>query len=257
MLTPGRSFYVKFRKIISRLLIPAFFFIYLTGFMEIPSQKENPGNISFSQEEVNKIYEKVLENFEKMDTFRTLNYNFIRGKYYRLKPVNETVISITTLLLTFKKPRRLLMDFVDSKDNPNINNTRLYYDGGKKVKIKVPGILGLFTFTFPVNKAELTNPRGKSIEDIDVIALMQRLDDEAARVKFIGLGNVFDQEVYLLEISNIRKLDRKITREIIGVTKAEKYMILHEMYEGDLLVYQDKFKNFTFNVPLTENDFKL
>jgi hypothetical protein len=233
-----------------------FRFILIIIFIQFSSgtfAKEN----TISQNEVNIIFANVLQNFENMDSYKATNYNYVKGNFYNLQPVKEARTAISMLTIIFKKPRIMYMEIVDSKDAPKLNNTRFFYEGGKTVKIKPPGILGLFAYTFPITKPELTNNRGYTMQQVDTVTLLSRLNDKALKVKFAGFSKVFNDDVYLLELTNIKMPDPKITREIIGVRKTDNIMLLHEMYEGETLVYQDKFQNFLYNAPVTEEDFKL
>ncbi len=203
------------------------------------------------------IYDKTVAKIHSIQTFKTSIRHFAKGNIYKKQPIAESKLGRSTNYVVFQRPRKMFLKIVDSVDSPSLQNTRLVFDGSPNVRIKVPGLLGLFTFTFPVDKPELSNYRGYNLYDIDTISLETRLDNKDAKVKLLGLSELFDEPVYMIEVTNIKFLDNKITKEIIGVRKSDYMITLEEMYEGEELVFQNKFENYKYNIPLTNDDFKI
>lgn len=203
------------------------------------------------------LYIKAIQKMKSIETFKTDLVNFNKGHYYKKEYVNDAKVSIGTMQVTFQRPRRLFMKIVDAPSAKSLLNTKLYCDGGENVKIRVPGILGLFAFTFSVDKPDLTGNRGYNIKEIDPVNLETRLNDTNAKVKLTGTTKIDNEEVYLLEVTNIKHLDSEIIKEVIGIKKSDYSLILHEMYDKNEVVFKNEFKNFVYNIPLTEDDFKV
>lgn len=212
---------------------------------------------TLSQEELTKqLYKKAIDKMMTMKSFKTNIRNYNKGYLYKKEPVKEAKVANSVNYVVFERPRKLFMKIVES-EVPSLLNTKLYTDGGPNVKIKVPGLLGLFTFTFPVDKPDLTSYRGYTILDIDPVSLENRLNDKAGKIKLLGSTTVNGEQAYLFEITNIKMLDDKITKEILGVRQKDFSLMLHEMYEGEELVFQNIFEDLIYDAPVTEEDFKV
>jgi hypothetical protein len=203
------------------------------------------------------LYSKAIAKMKSIDTFKTDLVNYNKGYYYKKEKVTEARIALATMQIVFQRPRKTMMKIVDAPSAPTLLNTKLYCDGGENVKIRVPGILGLFAFTFSVDKPDLTGNRGYNIKEIDAVNLELRLDDKNAKVKLTGTSKIEGEDIYLLEVTNIKHLDSEIIKEVIGIKKSDYSLILHEMYDKNEVVFRNEFKNFVYNIPVTEDDFKV
>lgn len=203
------------------------------------------------------LYSKAIAKMKSIDTFKTDLVNYNKGFYYRKEKVTEPKIALATMQIVFQRPRKTMMKIVEAPSATSLINTKLYCDGGENVRIRVPGILGLFAFTFSVDKPELTGNRGYNIKEIDAVNLELRLDDKNAKVKLTGTTKIEGEDVYLLDVTNIKHLDSEIIKEVIGIKKSDYSLILHEMYDKNEVVFRNEFKNFVYNIPVTEEDFKV
>jgi hypothetical protein len=223
----------------------------------VPQKEEEPDKTLSMDEAARIIYFKAVDKLHSMQNFKTSLHHFSKGNFVKLKPVKETKFGTSTNYVVFQRPRKMFFKIVESIDSPSLNNTRLVIDGSEKLKIKVPGILGIFTFTYDVDSPDLSSYRGYSLYDIDMVTLETRLDNKSAKVKMLGLSKVDGEEVYMLEVTNIKMTDNKITKEKIAVRKKDFVLNLEEMYEGDDMVFQNRFENYVYNVQISADDFKI
>ncbi|MFN4150240.1 MAG: LolA family protein [Candidatus Sericytochromatia bacterium] len=219
--------------------------------------KKEVSNEQKVQTVADELYYKAIAKMKSIDTFKTDLVNYNKGFYYKKEKVTEPKIALATMQIVFQRPRKTMMKIVEAPSAPSLINTKLYCDGGENVRIRVPGILGLFAFTFSVDKPDLTGNRGYNIKEIDAVNLELRLDDKNAKVKLTGTSKIEGEDVYLLEVTNIRHLDSEIIKEVIGIKKSDYSLILHEMYDKNEVVFRNEFKNFVYNIPVTEDDFKV
>src|SRR5689334_12257159 len=82
------------------------------------------------------IFQKALAKLHKLESFKTTLLGFNKGFLFHMKPVKVPRVGIATFNIVFQRPRRLYLKIVKSIDSPEVDNTRLYFDGGPKVKIK-------------------------------------------------------------------------------------------------------------------------
>ncbi|MFN8674025.1 MAG: hypothetical protein U0457_18340 [Candidatus Sericytochromatia bacterium] len=203
------------------------------------------------------IYKKATDKLKNMNTFKTSIRSFVKGHYVQKEYVAEAKSASSVMPIIFQRPRKMKVRITEAPGSPNLINTSIYFDGGENVKIKVPGILGLFTFTFPIDKPELTGYRGYSLKDVDIVSLETRMDNPNAKVKIIGTSKMENADVYVLEVHDIKYMDDKITKELFYIRKSDYMIAANEMYENEDMVFQNKYEKAEYNPPVSDSDFKI
>jgi hypothetical protein len=211
-----------------------------------------------SIEELSKtVYSKFLLKIKNLQSMKCNIRNFIKGNYFQKQYIPDAKSATSVMEIVFQRPRKMRARIKEAPASPTLLDTRLLYEGGENVKIKVPGVLGLFTFTFPVDKPELTGYRGYSIKDLDIVSLEARLDSPQAKVKLLGTSKVDGYDTYVIEVKNITYMDEKITNEIFNVKKSDYSLLSHEMFENDEMVFSNKYESFVYDAPTSDSDFKI
>lgn len=204
-----------------------------------------------------KLYDKAVQRLKGLQSFKTDIRNYTKGNYLKKQYVEPAKSGSSVTRVAFQRPRKMLAQITEAPLTPSLIDTKIFSDGGDNVKIKVPGILGLLTFTFPYDKPDLTGYRGYTIKDVDIVTLETRLDNKNAKLKILGTTKIAEEEAYVVEVTNIKTLDDKITRELLSIRKSDYLVVNDEMYVGEEMVFQNKYENFQDNVILTESDFKI
>lgn len=131
-----------------------------------------------------------------------------------------------------------------------------YQTGTGSISVRPGGMLGFVKIDTKINDERLLTPRGYQLDQIDPYAVTQRLLAGPEEPKVLGKTQLNGRNIAILEYTR-SSFDNKITRELLGIDLEDQFMRLHEMYEGDKLVFSLKLSDIQLNAPLSAQDLEI
>lgn len=157
----------------------------------------------------------------------------------------------------FQKPTANKLEILEHS-NGLFKGARLRYESGvDQVTGRPGGLMGVMKLTVPMSDDRISSRRGYRLDQIDTLAIVQRLVNPALNPKVLGKTNVGGREIIVLEFPAQNHFDPAITREILGIDTQEHFVRIHEMYAGAELVYSLKLQELQLNAPLSSKDFDI
>jgi outer membrane lipoprotein-sorting protein len=157
---------------------------------------------------------------------------------------------------TWKQPGQAKIDILKSSDSSR-NGVKLAYTGNGQVQVRAGGILGLMSLTLPMTDSKVKSGRQYLLSQIDLTATVQRLTQPGLQAKAVGKMQMGGSEVVVLEITPQGHFDSRITKERLGLDMQTFLPRVHEMYEGNNLVYSAKLEQVQINPTLGPDAFKV
>lgn len=187
--------------------------------------------------------------------FETLQNFVVTGSAFEKDAKGETRIK---LKVAFQKPGQVRLDIVQH-NNSMYNGTKLtYMAGGDKVTGRPGGALSFMKLTVPLSDERILSRRGYRLDQIDTNAITTRLlGNPALNPKILGKTTVGGREVAVLEFTNANTFDQRITRELLGIDMQDHFVRIHEMYEGQTLVYSLKLETVALDGAISAADFEV
>ena len=161
------------------------------------------------------------------------------------------------LKVIFRKPGSAKMEFLEHSVGQYKGVKLTYSSGNPQVQIRAGGVLGFLSLNLPMTDEKVKSRRGYRLDQVDTLAIVDRLAKAGTDVKVLGKTTVGGNEIAVLQYTPVNHFDPKITKEMLGIDMKTYFVRIHEMYEGDQLVYSLKIPQVDFDQPLTEADFKV
>jgi outer membrane lipoprotein-sorting protein len=157
---------------------------------------------------------------------------------------------------TWKQPGQAKIDILKSSDSSR-NGVKLAYNGNGQVQVRAGGILGLMSLNLPMTDSKVKSGRQYLLSQIDLTATVQRLTQPGLQAKAVGKMQMGGSEVVVIEIIPQGHFDPRITKERLGIDLQTFLPRVHEMYEGNNLVYSAKLEQMQVNPSLGPDAFKV
>lgn len=132
-----------------------------------------------------------------------------------------------------------------------------YQAGSDTISVRPGGALGFVKLDTKMDDERLLTPRGYRLDQIDAFAISQRLLGGAHAPKVLGKTQLNGRTIAILEYTRANDFDSKITRELLGIDMQDYFLRIHEMYEGDKLVFSLKIGEVQLDLPLTDKDLEI
>lgn len=132
-----------------------------------------------------------------------------------------------------------------------------YQAGSDTISVRPGGALGFVKLDTKMDDERLLTPRGYRLDQIDAFAISQRLLGGTHAPKVLGKTQLNGRTIAILEYTRANDFDSKITRELLGIDMQDYFMRIHEMYEGDKLVFSLKIGEVQLDLPLTDKDLEI
>jgi outer membrane lipoprotein-sorting protein len=161
------------------------------------------------------------------------------------------------LKVIFRKPGSAKMEFLEHSVGQYKGVKLTYSSGNPQVQIRAGGVLGFLSLNLPMTDDKVKSRRGYRLDQVDTLAIVDRLAKAGTDVKVLGKTTVGGNEIAVLQYTPINHFDPKITKEMLGIDMKTYFVRIHEMYEGDQLVYSLKIPQVDFDQPLTDADLKV
>lgn len=161
------------------------------------------------------------------------------------------------LKVIFRKPGSAKMEFLEHSVGQYKGVRLTYSSGNPQVQIRAGGVLGFLSLNLPMTDDKVKSRRGYRLDQVDTLAIVDRLAKAGTDVKVLGKTTIGGNEIAVLQYTPINHFDPKITKEMLGIDMKTYFVRIHEMYEGDQLVYSLKIPQVDFDQPLTDADLKV
>lgn len=132
-----------------------------------------------------------------------------------------------------------------------------YQAGSDTISVRPGGALGFVKLDTQMNDERLLTPRGYRLDQIDAFAISKRLLGGKHAPKVLGKTQLNGRTIAILEYTRANDFDSKITRELLGIDMQDYFMRIHEMYEGDTLVFSLKIGEVQLDLPLSDKDLEI
>lgn len=129
-----------------------------------------------------------------------------------------------------------------------------YQDGQDAISVRPGGMLGFVKVDTKMNDERLSTPRGYRLDQIDAFAISKRLLGQNHTPKVLGKTQLDGRSVAILEYTKVNDFDQRITRELLAIDLEDHFIRMHEMYEGETLVFSLKLSNIQLNAPVAAAD---
>ena len=118
--------------------------------------------------------------------------------------------------------------------------------------------MSFMKMTLPMSDSKIKSRRGYRLDQIDTNGITTRLlGNPNLSPKILGKTNINGHEIAVLEFTNVNTFDQRITRELLGIDMKDHFVRIHEMYEGQNLVYSLKLSDVAINTTVTAADFEV
>lgn len=145
------------------------------------------------------------------------------------------------------QPGQVRIDVLESSDASRKGVKLSYQPQGSQVRARASGMLSVVAVNLPMNDNKVKSGRQYLLNQIDLGATVQRLSQPGLQTKAVGKTQFAGAEVIVIEIPAQNHFDSRITREILAIDAQTMMPRIHEMYEGDTLVYSGKIEQLQIN----------
>lgn len=142
--------------------------------------------------------------------------------------------SFGTYKLGGKPPRTLRINVVVGKSA----GVKLFWQGGKTIKVRPAGFLGAVTVDLPVNDTRFKSVRGYTLEQTDLVAMFSYMRDPAHKSELQGADTA---------VVTGPKLLKGCVKMIVRFDPATALPRTVDMYDAKEVVYHVELTNFRVN----------
>jgi hypothetical protein len=209
----------------------------------IPAKAATP-QVSVAQQ----IVTKSVARFNSLDSFKFMveGFEMVSGKTPSRLSFNMFALKGQAKIEVLKHTNSL---YVGVKMG--------YQTGHDAISVRPGGALGFVKVDTKMNDERLSTPRGYRLDQIDAFAIAKRLLIGPQQPKVLGKTQINGRTIAILEFTNANSFDQRITRELLGIDMEDHFIRMHEMFEGDKLVFSLKLNNIQLNAPVSEAEIKI
>lgn len=211
-----------------------------------PSQpKASSPSLSITQS----LLQKTRARFESLQNFRGM------AEIFETKPGKGPVKA--KLKVTFMKPGSSHLEIVDHSNSLYKGAKLAYKSGSQSVTGRPGGAMSFMKMTLPMSDDKVTSRRGYRLDQVDTLAIVNRLIRPELNPKLLGKTTVNGRPVAVLEYQTSGHFDPLITKELLGIDMETYFVRIHEMYAGEELVYSLKLPEVQLNEPISPADLEV
>lgn len=149
------------------------------------------------------------------------------------------------------------IDIINSSDAGRKGVKLAYQAGSNEVKARASGVLSLVAVTLSMSDSKVKSGRQYLLNQIDLTATTTRLTQPGLQGKAIGKTSMGGSEVVVIEFVPQNHFDGRITKERLGIDLKTFLPRMHEMYEGNELVYSSRVEQVQINPNFGPKDFEV
>jgi hypothetical protein len=191
---------------------------------------------------------KAVARFNSLDSFKFMvdGFEMVSGKTPSRLSFNMFALKGQAKIEVLKHTNSLYV------------GVKMGYQAGKDaISVRPGGALGFVKVDTKMNDERLSTPRGYRLDQIDAFAIAKRLLSGPQQPKVLGKTQINGRTIAILEYTNANSFDQRITRELLGIDMEDHFIRMHEMFEGDKLVFSLKLNNIQLNAPVSEAEIKI
>lgn len=195
--------------------------------------------------------ELIAKSIQKFDQIQ--NFSIIATAFEK----NEKGVTNLKLKLHFQKPTRTKMEIVEHTNSLFVGAKLLYESGSDQVTGRPGGMMSFMKMTLPLSDDRISSRRGYRLDQIDTLAIVNRLLKSGQQPRVLGKANVGGREVAMLEFTGANPFDQTITREVLGIDMQDQFVRSHEMYVGADLIYSLKLQQVDIDTQIPASEFTI
>ncbi|MGE3727880.1 MAG: hypothetical protein AB7I41_20145 [Candidatus Sericytochromatia bacterium] len=206
--------------------------------------KVAPPQVSVAQQ----LVTKAVARFNALESFKFMvdGFEMVSGKTPSRLSFNMFALKGQAKIEVLKHTNSLYV------------GVKMGYQAGKDaISVRPGGALGFVKVDTKMNDERLSTPRGYRLDQIDAFAIAKRLLNGPQQPKVLGKTQINGRTIAILEYTNANSFDQRITRELLGIDMEDHFIRMHEMFEGDKLVFSLKLNNIQLNAPVSEAEIKI
>lgn len=198
------------------------------------------------------IAQQLLQ--QTRQTFSQLqNYSAIADVYEK----NEKGVTNLKLAIKYLNPGSNKLEILNHTNGLFKGAKLVYSSGSDQVTGRAGGVASFLKVTTTLEDDRIKSRRGYRLDQVDTSALVQRLVMSAQHPKVLGKTTIGGRPIAILEYTNANTFDQKVNRELLGIDMETSFIRMHEMYEGQELVYSLKVTELTVNGALNAKDLEI
>ncbi len=194
------------------------------------------------------LLQKARQTFSQLQ-----NFSAVADIYEK----NEKGTTSLKLAIKYQNPGSNKLEILSHTNSLFKGAKIVYTNGSDQVTGRAGGVASFLKVSSTLDDERIKSRRGYRLDQVDTRALVQRLVMSAQQPKVLGKTTIGGRPIAILEYSSANTLDQKITRELLGIDMETNFIRMHEMYEGQELVYSLKIAELTVNGNLTAKDFEI
>lgn len=149
------------------------------------------------------------------------------------------------------------LDVIASSDSSRLGVKLSFQSGGSQVRVRPSGVLSMVALNLAANDSKLLSGRKYQIPQIELMSTVNRLTQPGVHAKILGKTTFAGAEVIVIEVVGANNFDGSITKEHLGIDSQTFLPRIHEMYQGEELVYAGRVESLTVNPQLAANAFEV
>ena len=215
-----------------------------------------PGQVTPAMQEGERLKQGALQAFTRASGFEAEIQSYGEGRYKMGEKVSELRKSSSRTKLTFVKPCKIRGEIIETT-NPLLEGGKMATADGENITARAKGILGLFPIRVKASEPKMRNNRNHHFKEGMPDTLIARLTGPGSVWTVVGETQVAGVPVRMVEVAGVRRLDKELTRELLGIDPTTFQIRKVSMYAGETRVIDYTFKTFRWNPKVTASTFQL
>lgn len=182
--------------------------------------------------------------------------SYTQGHFKNGERVSELRKSTTEARLIWMKPLKLRAEVIQTS-NAILVGAAMATTDGKNVTARAKGLLGLIPFKMQVTDPKLGNNRDHRLPENNPKANLERLTAPTAVWTAIGDQAIEGVMCKLIQVDNVKRLDKEITREVVAIDPQQITLRKLLMFAGTTKVVDHTFVKFKWNPKVSSSSFNL
>lgn len=223
---------------------------------QLQRQTALPGANTPAAIEGERLKRSAVQAFQQATGFEAELQSYGQGYYKSGERGSELRKSSSRVKLTFAKPSKLRGEILQTT-NPLLEGGKMATSDGENLTARAKGVLGLFPMSVKASDKKMSNNRNHSFKETLPDTLIARLTGPGSVWTVVGETTVEGVRVRMVDVANVRRLDKEVTREVLGIDPQTFQVRKISMFSGDTRVIDYTFKTFRWNPKVTASTFKL
>lgn len=203
-----------------------------------------------------RLLEMTRATIAQISGFDATIRSYTQGHFKQGERVSELRKSTTEARLIWVKPLKLRAEVIQTS-NPLLVGAAMATTDGKNVTARAKGLLGLIPFKMDITDPKLGNNRDHRLPANNPKANVERLTAPTAVWTVLGDEVIEGTPCKMIQVEGVKRLDKEITREIVGIDPQALTLRRVLMFTGTTKVVDHTFVKFKWNPKVSSSSFVL